>query len=101
MVEIVWTKKAKKQLENSVKYIKKEHGQHYAKIMLNGILEQVEILKIFPRAGQKEPILEYKILKYRYLVKWSYKIIYRITTDEKIAYIVRVFHTSQHSSKMW
>ena len=101
MATIIWTKKAKTQLEKSVKYIRENQGKYYAEIVLHGLLKQIELLESFPKAGQKEPILEYKILKYRYLVKWSYKIIYRITTDEKIAYIVRVFHTSQHSSKMW
>ena len=95
MVKIIWTKKAKIQLEKLVKYIKETQSKYYTEIVLNGILNQVELLKTFSKAGQKEPILEYKKFEYRYLVKWSYKIIYRVTKNLETVYIIRIFHTAQ------
>ena len=68
MAEIIWTKKAKIQLEKSLIYIKESQGKYYAEIVLNGIFKQIEILEQFPKSGTKEPILEYKKFEYRYLV---------------------------------
>ena len=59
MVTIIWTEKAKSQLEKSVKYIKETQGKFYAEIVLNGIFRQIDSLKKIPRAGQIEPILAY------------------------------------------
>ena len=100
MAEIIWTKKAKNQLEKAAKYIKDTQGLYYADIIVSGIFEHIEILKTHPKIGQREPILEFKKNEYRYLVKWSYKIIYRLANDADKVVISRVFHTSQHPEKI-
>ena len=48
--------------------------------------------------GQLEPLLEFKKFNYRYLVVWSYKIVYRESKNRVI--ISRVFHTSQDPEKL-
>jgi len=101
MAKIIWTKRAKTQLEKSIKYINETQGNYYAEIVLNGIFNSIELLETTPEIGTVEPLLIYKRFKYRFLVKWNYKIIYRITKDAKIVYISRVFQTSQHPSKLW
>ena len=101
MAKIVWTKKAKTQLEKSVKYIDEIQGRYYAEIVLNGIIKSIELLEKSPEIGTKEPLLLYKKFEYRFIVKWSFKIIYRITKDNEIVYISRIFQTSQHPSKLW
>jgi plasmid stabilization system protein ParE len=101
MVRIVWTKIAVTQLEKSVKYIKETQGTYYANIVLEGVLNHIEVLMEFPKAGRVEPLLEHKKFEYRYLVKWSYKVIYRISKDKSTVYILRVFHTSQDPSKIF
>ncbi len=98
MVEIIWTKLATEQLERAVKYIQAEQGTFYAKLVLNKILESVIKLDNYPKRGQIEPLLKHKKNEYRYLIAWSYKIIYRVGTNKII--ISRVFHTSQKPSKI-
>jgi len=51
-----------------------------------------------PQMGTVEPLLTHKKFHYRFLVVWSYKIIYRTTSDKVI--ISRVFHTSRNPKKL-
>jgi toxin ParE1/3/4 len=99
MVEIIWTKLAANQLERAVKYIQVEQGTFYAGLVLDKVLNAVANLETHPKRGQIEPLLKHKKSEYRYLVAWSYKIIYRVTTNKII--ISRVFHTSQKPSKIF
>lgn len=99
MAEIIWTKLAAGQLERAVKYIQTEQGTFYAKLVLNKVIDQVANLQTHPKMGQAEPLLKHKSSEYRYLVVWSYKIIYRIATNKIV--ISRVFHTSQKPSKIF
>ncbi len=99
MVEVVWTKLATNQLERAVKYIRSEQGAFYAKLVLNKILDAVESLNEFHKMGTIEPLLKHKKSEYRFLVTWSYKIIYRVGTKKVV--ISRVFHTSQKPTKLF
>ena len=98
MVKIIWTKKAFTQLERAIKYINEEQGHSYAEIVLNKTLEKTRLLEKTPLIGQVEPLLKHKKSEYRYLVVWSYKIIYRVDKDKII--ISRVFHTSRNPQKL-
>ncbi|MGB0429918.1 MAG: type II toxin-antitoxin system RelE/ParE family toxin [Bacteroidia bacterium] len=98
MVEIIWTKRAAQQFERAVKYISKDRGTYYANIVRLGILEKVDVLKIQPTIGSLEPLLSHKKYEYRFLVKWSYKIIYRHEKDHAI--ISRIFHTSRNPKNL-
>ena len=99
MAEVIWTKLSTNQLERAVKYIQKEQGTFYAKLVLNKILDSVIRLENHPKIGQVEPLLKHKKSEYRYLVVWSYKIIYRVGLHKVV--ISRVFHTSQKPSKLF
>lgn len=98
MVKIVWTKKSFQQLERAIKYIRDEQGVSYAEIVLEKILASTRNLENNPRLGKIEPLLEHKKFDYRFIVVWSYKIIYRITKDSVI--ISRIFHTSRNPKKL-
>ena len=98
MVKVIWTKKAFGQLERAIKYIREEQGVSYAETVLNKILQTTELLGKSPNIGTVEPLLVHKKSEYRFLVVWSYKIIYR-TTKEK-AVISRVFHTSRNPKRL-
>ena len=99
MVEIIWTKLAANQLERAVKYIQKEQGTFYAQLVLNKVLDKVLRLETHPKIGQVEPLLKHKKSEYRYLVVWSYKVIYRVSVNKVV--VSRVFHTSQKPSKIF
>ena len=98
MVKIIWTKKAFNQLERAIKYIKEEQGRSYAEIVLTKILEKTQLLKKNPEIGQPEPLLKHKKNIYRYLIVWSYKIIYR--GHKKKVVISRIFHTSRNPDRL-
>jgi plasmid stabilization system protein ParE len=98
MVKIVWTKKSFQQLERAIKYIKEEQGVSYAEIVLEKIISSTKSLENNPNLGRIEPLLEHKKYDYRFIVVWSYKIIYRVTKDSVI--ISRVFHTSRNPKKL-
>ena len=98
MVKVIWTKKAFGQLERAIKYIKNEQGLSYAETVLNKILQTTALLEHSPNIGTIEPLLAHKKSDYRFLVVWSYKIIYRTTKDEAV--ISRVFHTSRNPKRL-
>ncbi len=98
MVEVIWTKKATSQLESAVRYLKKERGSFYAELVLDKLLATTRNLDKFPKMGSIEPFLDHKKSEYRFLVAWSYKIIYRVTKQKVV--ISRVFHTSQDPNKL-
>ena len=93
MAQIIWTKKASGQFERAIKYIFKEQGFFYADTVREKILLTTALLESQPQIGTIEPLLTYKKFEYRFLLVWSYKIIYRTTKDKVILY--RVFHTSR------
>ena len=98
MAYVIWTKKAFSQLERAVRYIKEESGTSYAEIVLDKILFSTRNLTQFPQMGQIEYFLSHKKSEYRYILVWSYKIVYRINKD-KIT-VSRLFHTSQNPGKL-
>ncbi len=52
----------------------------------------------FPQMGQIEYFLSHKKSEYRYILVWSYKVVYRINNDKVT--VSRVFHTSQDPKKI-
>ena len=98
MVKVVWTNRAFGQLERAIKYIKEEQGISYAETVLTKILKSSELLERTPKMGRVEPLLEHKKSEYRFVVVWSYKIIYRVAKDKIV--ISRVFHTSRNPNKL-
>ncbi|MCG3165318.1 MAG: hypothetical protein POELPBGB_01080 [Bacteroidia bacterium] len=99
MAQVIWTKLATEQFERAVKYIQTEQGTFYATLVLNKIIEATRNLQQFPEIGPVEPLLQHKKSEYRYLVVWSYKIIYRLGKNKVV--ISRVFHTSQKPTKIF
>ncbi len=98
MAQVIWTKKALSQLERAVKYIREEQGLSYAEIVVQKVFKSTSLLESSPEMGTIEPLLAHKKTQYRFLVVWSYKIIYRIAADKVI--ISRVFHTSRNPKKL-
>jgi plasmid stabilization system protein ParE len=93
MAQIIWTKRAGGQLESAIRFIYEEQGFHYANLVLQRIHSNVDLLTNNPEIGTVEPLLAHKKTEYRFLVVWSYKIIYRCANDKVV--ISRVFHTSR------
>ena len=87
---IVWSKRAARDLDSIIDYIATD-SPAYAGIVLKNIVNQTRILARFPRAGHKVP--EFDDENTRELVAYSYRIIYRLQSDE--ALIVAVIHSKR------
>ena len=98
MVKVIWTRRALLQLEHNIKYIKEEQGHSYAETVLKKILNNTALLSKTPRIGPIEPFLKHKQSEYRFLIIWSFKIIYRVTKSSVV--ISRIFHTSRNPDKL-
>ncbi|MEQ6118037.1 type II toxin-antitoxin system RelE/ParE family toxin [Reichenbachiella sp. MALMAid0571] len=98
MVKVIWTKRAFDQLGRAIKYIKEEQGATYAEVVLSKILSSTSLLERTPEMGRVETLLEHKKAEYRFLVVWSYKLIYRADSDSVV--ISRVFHASRNPNKL-
>ena len=98
MVEVIWTKKATTQLERNIKYLHVERGIRTSELVLNRILQSTKLLESNPFRGRIEPLLGHRKYEYRFVVVWSYKIIYRVTKTQVI--ISRVFHTSRNPKSL-
>jgi plasmid stabilization system protein ParE len=98
MAKIVWTQTALKQLERIVKFIEQEQGPSVARTVGERIIDRSEHLEKFPEMGVVEQLLAHKKFQYRFLVVWSYKIIYRVTKNRIT--ISRVFHTAQNPKRL-
>ncbi|MDN4165762.1 type II toxin-antitoxin system RelE/ParE family toxin [Cytophagales bacterium LB-30] len=98
MAEVIWTQRALHQLEKNILFIKNERGLYYATTVTNKILNTIDLLENQPQMGTLEPLLKHKKSEYRFLIVWSYKLIYRIYKNQVI--ISRVFHTSRNPQKL-
>ncbi|MBD3406591.1 MAG: type II toxin-antitoxin system RelE/ParE family toxin [Candidatus Lokiarchaeota archaeon] len=71
---------------NAARYVKKE------------LIKLAGSLNDFPNKYSKEEYLADEPENFRSVSKWSYKIIYEVTSDCLI--ILDIFHTSQHPNKI-
>ena len=88
--KIIWTQRAVKNLQSIYDYIYEE-SPFQAQRVTDGIIDCVESLLIFPNMGGK--VAEVPGQDIRQLVKFSYRIIYRVK-EEKIQ-ILTVIHGRQ------
>jgi len=94
-MKIIWSKKAKIDLNENIKYITKKSPKN-GLMVLNTLTELTNSLHTFPNAYPIEPI--YNDKKIRFIAKWNFKIIYYI--DKKNIYVMRIFNTHQHPNKI-
>lgn len=98
MAEVIWTFRANSQLESTIKYLVAQRGKATAALVLKEILESTRALASQPNMGTIEPALAHRKHEYRFIVIWSYKLIYRVAKDQVI--ISRVFHTSRNPKNL-
>ncbi|MDH5381242.1 MAG: type II toxin-antitoxin system RelE/ParE family toxin [Cyclobacteriaceae bacterium] len=96
---VLWDDEAKKSLKSIYKYIIKRDSAEAAKRVRNEITNQTKTLNGFPEKYEREHNLEDKPGNYRYMIIWSYKVIYEVTP--KAIHVLDVFHTSRNPSKIF
>ncbi len=91
-LRIVWDKKALKELEAILEYINKE-SKSGARIVKTAIVETIKSLKKQPYIFNADTLKDNNDNSYRAFIVYSYRISYKVTTEEVI--ILRVRHTSR------
>ncbi|MDQ7916307.1 type II toxin-antitoxin system RelE/ParE family toxin [Mesonia sp. MT50] len=99
-LEIIWAEFSEFQLDKIFEYYKKEANFDIALEIIEGILNEPEILRKNPFVGQKEPLLKERTIEYRYLVYKSFKIIYSVDEKNAKIKIADVFGTRQFPDKI-
>ena len=89
---------AKSDLQNIVSYISEAESITAARYVERGILSEIKRLKHFPTAFPKDEYASTDEITIRFLIKWSYKILFFI--DKNKIQIVGIFHTAQNPDKL-
>jgi plasmid stabilization system protein ParE len=92
MAEIIWTKKAEKDLQLIHEYIS-EDSVFYASRFIKKIITLVEVLNKFPTSGRVVP--EKEDLTIRELIEGNYRIFYKHGKGNVI-YILRIHHAARN-----
>lgn len=97
-MRLLWTEKALTQLEQIFNYYKVQASPEIAKKLIVSLIREATILETSPLIGMKEPLLAERAFEYWYIVKKSYKIIYRV--DRNLIKIITVFDCRQNPEKL-
>lgn len=81
---------AKEDLKQIEEYISRD-SIYYANKTIEGIIEKIEYLSLFPYMGRKIP--EYNNVNFRELIYKSYRIFYKVNSNIDI---LKVFHHSRN-----
>ena len=96
--KVVISDLAKTDLQKIISYISKNENVAVAKHVEHGILSEMKKLERFPTAYPKDDYASTNEKVIRFLVKWSYKILFFIEKNK--VYVVGIFHTAQNPSKL-
>ena len=96
--KIVISDLAKTDLQNIVNYITETESITMAKYVEHGILSEMKKLEHFPIAYPKDEYASSHEKTIRFLIKWSYKILFSI--DLNTVQVVGIFHTAQNPNKL-
>jgi toxin ParE1/3/4 len=91
MAKVKWTNLALDDLRSIYDYISQDSAK-YADRLMDKIVEKVEMLENNPQVGRKVP--EFDNESIRELIEGSYRIIYRIESEDEIG-IARVHHSAR------
>jgi addiction module RelE/StbE family toxin len=97
MAEVIWTIKAVAQVEQIGSYVERD-SPFQARRVVQLIIKETRKLKEHPRIGKMIPEVEED--RYRELRVFSYRILYKILDEEKIA-IVGVVHGQRLFDSQW
>jgi plasmid stabilization system protein ParE len=81
-------------------YLKENASEQTAKKVRDGILDAIDGLAKMPHRHAKVLRISTEHKVYRRILKWSYKIIYRIFEDELEVIVVEIVHAKQDPSKL-
>lgn len=89
MVQVNWTAQSLEDIDNIAEFIARD-SQKYALIQVDRFLDQVEALNKQPLLGK--PVPEVNDKNIREILQGSYRIIYRLVSEDKID-ILTIHHS--------
>ena len=96
--KVVVSNLAKSDLRSIVSYISEVESISMAKYVERGILSEMKKLVYFPSAYPKDEYASTNERTIRFVVKWSYKILFYI--DLNSVQVVGIFHMAQNPDKL-
>ena len=81
-------------------YLKQNASKTVADRVVTGILNTIDTLAKLPERNTVVEEISTEKVVYRRVLKWSYKIIYRIIEEELQVIVVEVLHDKQSPSKI-
>lgn len=96
---VIWSEQAKDDLRAIYNFIFDQSKQG-ADIVFDTLLNLGDSLSTTPRRFPIEILLTDSTYEFRFLPKWSYKIIYLIIEEQDPAVIARIFNTKQDPSRI-
>ncbi len=100
VVKIVWSEFSKSELKSIFYFYKENASEKVADKIVTGITEGTKKLLLHNYLGQEEELLKENPSKIRYLIYSNYKILYRVSIENKIIEILDIFDTRQNPSKI-
>lgn len=97
---IYWTAFSEKELQNIFSYYQEKVNIRVATEIIEGIVNETDILEKNPYIGQIEESLRDRTKEFRYLIHGNYKIIYWINLDKNQIEIWDVFDCRQEPLKI-
>ncbi len=99
-LRIIWSEFAEYQVDKIYQYYEENASPKIAKEIIKEIINEPNKLIKNSLIGQEEYLLKERIIKYRYLVIKSYKLIYFVDNENGFIKITDVFDTRQNPTKM-
>ncbi len=96
---VIWSEQAKDDLRAIYNFIFDQSKQG-ADIVFDTLLNLGDSLSTTPRRFPIEILLTDSTYEFRFLPKWSYKIIYLIMEEQDTVVIARIFNTKQDPSRI-
>lgn len=78
MTRVVWTQPARDDLREIRAYIARDSA-HYARVVVEGLVQAVDRLRDYPLSGRVVPELEQPTI--REVIAGQYRLVYRVTAD--------------------
>lgn len=97
--EVIWAPQAVEDLKSIYDYIDQQSPAG-ADVVFDTLLNLGDSLCQLPERFPLEPVLSNHPGKFRFIPKWSYKIIFQVDHGQKQVIIARIFSTKQNPGKL-
>jgi plasmid stabilization system protein ParE len=92
VTRLVWTAEAVSDLESIRDFIA-QTSPHYANVVVAGLVEAMDRVRVFPESGRTVPELRRRDV--REVIRGSHRIVYRVRSDGDAVEVLTVFRASR------